>query len=51
MGYCYLRVRSGVLGISIAFRHRPSWPVHRSLPLHAASRPVPATLILNTSIT
>lgn len=51
VGYCYLRVCAGILGVSIAFRHRPSWPGHKSLSLLAASRPISATLIFNTSIT
>lgn len=51
VGYCYSRVRAGILGVSIAFRRGPSWPGHKSLLLHAASRPISATLIFNTSIT
>lgn len=51
VGYCYLRECAGILGVSIAFRHRPSWPGHKSLSLLAASRPISATLIFNTSIT
>lgn len=45
VGYCYSRVRAGILGVSIAFRRRPSWPGHKSLSLHAASRPISAILI------
>ncbi len=33
VGYCYSRVRAGRLGVSIAFRRKPSWPGHKSLSL------------------
>lgn len=38
VSYCYSSVCAGISGVSIAFRHRPSWLGRKSLLQHAASR-------------